>query len=322
MQSSRHSLESVDPRDGLEGTIEGEEGQKLQRRSAADSMHTVHHQSSVHRGSEIGAPVGIMHLGPSKVSLETIGDDDDKLPEASRLQALALFQELSHGLFQVRDLLAQYKAEGAARHGGEEPPDVADASNDSLGPPPGGLASQSSEIGFSVNPMVGPTPTPMAPLAETSERRTSLEEASEQRKRGDSSETRNQDAIDRARRASAKPGTATLEAQLRNAEIALDEARATAAAERAGRLALEAKLRELGVEVPEFRPAPTSSGSLDEGSSGSGGGGSTPTLEKQRSAGEMIGSAVNDAMANASALFGGILPKPNSPDKSSPARPE
>ena len=281
----------------------GEPGQMLQHRSAASFM-----SNRDSTASEMGAPVGL-DVG-SLVDVARLSGAEqgavDALPEASRIEALALFQELSTGLFAVRELLAQYN-EQVSRAGGAPPSlhEMAAGSEHDLAEDSNPSAMQ---IGVSSKSAPSPRGHHEPSSFEPSEPSSPVE-----RFKSASGNA----ALDRARKASAKPGGYAPDAKgpwdILQAEEARDAALAALAAERAARLAREAQLRELGAEVPEFQGADSSSG-LDGVFAGLKVG-ETPPLEKQRSAGEMMQNGVAGAMAAAGGLFSSILPKPDSPPK-------
>ena len=230
--------------------------------------------------SEMGVPIG--HAGQlvdvarlSSVEQQAM----DALPEASRVEALALFQELSTGLFAVHELLAQYREEVSRAGGALE------------GAAPGLTRASSTYVTAVDVKLVELTASPVV----TADGATPSQYGSA-----------GSAALDRARRANEKPPSgveAELMAKVRVAEAAIEESRAALKYERAGRLAAEAKLREMGAEVPEFHGASSSDsltidGQLEALKLGSGGEASS----KQ--------NFVQNAVAGAMGALSSILPKP------------
>jgi len=199
------------------------------------------------------------------------------------LEALALFNELSAGLFAVRDLLTQYEEQAAATAGEPSSPVVTLKSSMSKAPDEGAGGETASVS------------------------------------------TAGSAALDRARKASVKPGAATddavlvaeLREKLRTTQLTLEEERATLAAERALRLEAEAKLRSLGAPID----VESSMERLRVSSGGERARADTPDIRlgspmegkagSPRSAGQFLQNTVAGALAASSEFFQQIVPKPD-----------
>ena len=212
------------------------------------------------------------------------------LPEVDREKALALFHELSNGLYAVKALLEDYDDSAGDEEDSSRmsrPSFVSEgAGSFSIGDDDySSRMSRHSEIGGLVHPGGGPG-TPADETASVSSAGAA--------------------ALERAR-ATGGVGTATgalgnevindLREKLRQAQQAAHNAAAEANTERSRRLAAEAKLHELGQSPPDYSSMPSLEGlSISDGGPGS--------LEKKNSAGQ----AVMDTVGQVGTFFQNMIP--------------
>ena len=261
------------------------------------------------------------------------------LSDDSRIEATALFQELSTGLFAARDLLAQYQQATSGCTSDSVPLAVDEAAGSFC--KNSERNARSSEAISGIAPVGMPSPS-VGGARRLDTPRISSDEmaASSVAETASTVSSAGSAALDRARRATNKsevsgapalPGGGAAAAEqpfseqlfsdmrdkLRAAEAAAEEARAVMKAERNGRLTAEAMMRDLGANVPEIAASNSSSAggslflsslSLDDESEGAGCTSSSATAAVFSAAGAgAVGSTSRERVSSAGTARGAAV---------------